>query len=303
MKLLEGVLFYEFVLILLGVMVSMALLFAFLQSVKQNKTNLKPIYAFIVPLIMIGYPSIQKIQFENGIINIEKAAKEVEKNPLDTLLQKQLVQSLNQLSAPRLNESAAALSAVANAQVALGRYDAAQMSIRQAGQLDSTAAPVIAGKQKIKKKTDSKKQFDQKVKQFDKQLKMLEKQPQNKMVRDSISQALKEVSVEPVSADDKSLITIATAAAVAGHQQTALELIDKVLKVNPSKEANVLKEQILSGDLLKKYNTYSLPAPPNKAPKPMDKPHATERVTLPTIVSDSGGFSIKAFPNAVWRFH
>jgi hypothetical protein len=99
------------------------------------------------------------------------------------------------------------------------------------------------------------------------------------------------------------LITIATAAAVAGHQQTALELIDKVLKVNPSKEANVLKEQILSGDLLKKYNTYSLPAPPNKAPKPMDKPHATERVTLPTIVSDSGGFSIKAFPNAVWRFH
>jgi tetratricopeptide (TPR) repeat protein len=179
MKLLEGVLFYEFVLILLGVMVSMALLFAFLQSVKQNKTNLKPIYAFIVPLIMIGYPSIQKIQFENGIINIEKAAKEVEKNPLDTLLQKQLVQSLNQLSAPRLNESAAALSAVANAQVALGRYDAAQMSIRQAGQLDSTAAPVIAGKQKIKKKTDSKKQFDQKVKQFDKQLKMLEKQPQS----------------------------------------------------------------------------------------------------------------------------
>jgi tetratricopeptide (TPR) repeat protein len=303
MKLLEGVLFYEFVLILLGVMVSMALLFAFLQSVKQNKTNLKPIYAFIVPLIMIGYPSIQKIQFENGVINIEKAAKEVEKNPLDTLLQKQLLQSLNQLSAPRLNESPAALSAVANAQVALGHYEAAQVSIGQAVKLDSTSAPVMAEKQKIIKKTNSKKQFDQKVKQVDKQLKTLEKQPQNKMVRDSISQALKEVSLEPVAADDKSLITVATAAAVAGHQSTAIELIDKVLKVNPSKEAIALKEQILSGDLLKKYNTYSLPAPPNKAPKPVDKPHSTERVPLPTIVSDSGGFSIKAFPNAALRFH
>jgi tetratricopeptide (TPR) repeat protein len=305
MKLLEGILFYELVLIFLGILVSMALLFAFLESVKKNKTNLKTIYAFIVPLIMIGYPSIQKIQFDNGVINIEKNAKEVEKNPLDTVLQKQLLQSLNQLSAPRLNESPAALSAVANAQVALGRYDAAQMWIRQAVKLDSTAAPVIAGKQKIKKKTDSKKQFDQKVKQVDKQLKTLEKQPQNKTVRDSISQALKEVSIEPVSADDQSLITIATAAAVAGHQATALDLMDKVLKVNPSQEAKVLKEQILSGDILKKYNTYSLPAPSNKAPKtsPVDKPHATERVTLPTIVVDSSRFSIKAYPNTALRYH
>ncbi|MEN9613117.1 MAG: hypothetical protein RLZZ628_3931, partial [Bacteroidota bacterium] len=159
--------------------------------------------------------------------------------------------------------------------------------------------------QKIKKKTDSKKQFDSKVKQVDKQLKMLEKQPQNKGVRDSIAQALKEVSIESVSADDQSLITIATAAAVAGHPTTAIDLIDKVLKVNPSKEVKALKEQILSGDILKKYNTYSLPAPSHKAPSVVDKPYSTERVSLPTLVSDkdSGGFSIKAFPNAVWRFH
>jgi hypothetical protein len=75
------------------------------------------------------------------------------------------------------------------------------------------------------------------------------------------------------------------------------------LKVNPSKEVSALKEQILSGDLLKKYNTYSMPLQPHKAPKPVDKPNATERVSLPTIVSDSGGFSIKAFPNAILRFH
>jgi tetratricopeptide (TPR) repeat protein len=307
MKLLEGVLFYELVLIFLGILVSMALLFAFLQSVKQNKTSLKPIYAFIVPLMMIGYPSIQKIQFENGVLNIEKTSKEIEKNPLDTLLQKQLLSSLRTFSvesSDRLKESPAALSAVANAQVALGRYDSAQVLIRQAVKLDSTSAPVMANKQKIKKKTESKKQFDLKVKQVDKQLKMLEKQPQSKMVRDSISQALKEVSIEQVSADDASLITIATAAAVSGHQTTAIDLIDKVLKVNPSKDVKVLKEQILSGDILKKYNTYSLPAPSTKTPSIVDKPNATERVTLPTIVSDSGGgFSIKAFPNAVLRFH
>jgi tetratricopeptide (TPR) repeat protein len=304
MKLLEGVLLHELILILLGLMVGLALLFAFMRTVHQNKPNLKLIYAFSMPLMMIGYPSIQRVQFENGVINIDKVSKEVEKNQLDTVLQKQLLQNVHQLSAARMNESPSALSAVANAQVALGRYDAAQALIHQAAQLDSTSAPVVTSKQRIKKKTDSKKQFDQKVKQFDKQLKSLEKQPHNKVVRDSIAQALKEVSAESVSADEQSLITIATAAVVSGHSDTAIDLIDKVLKVNPSKEAQVLRAQIVSGDILKKYNSYALPSPSNKPPKTsvVEKPNAPDKIVITKTVSDTGVFSIRAVPNAILRF-
>jgi hypothetical protein len=277
MKLLEGVLLHELVLMILGFIAGLVLLFSFLQSVQRNKPNYKSIYALMMPVVMIGYPSIQRVQFENGIINIEKVSKEVEKNPLDTVLQQQLLISLKKLEnqPSRVNESPAALSAFAQAQLALGRYDSAQVLIGRATHLDSTSTTVVQAKQSVKKKTEVKKKFDQKVKQVDKQLKVLEKQPQNGVIRDSIAQALKEVSHDPVAADDNSLITVATAAVAAGYPEAGLELVEKVINVKPSQEAVRLKEQILSGSLSKKYH----PAPPSERKK-------------------SDTLSIKAIPNA-----
>ena len=91
-NLFEGLHFYEIVLIFLGIILFLILSFALVYSILKDK-NIKRLLAFFIfPIAMIGYPSIQKIGFEDGMLEIEKYTKDIHDNPSDTTAINELIQ-------------------------------------------------------------------------------------------------------------------------------------------------------------------------------------------------------------------
>jgi hypothetical protein len=97
MNLFDGLHFYEIVLLVLGVLFFIVLLFVLVYSVikKQAIKNLLPF--FIIPIIMIGYPSIQEVKIANGMLNIEKLTDEVKGNPNNVEARAALAEKLSKL--------------------------------------------------------------------------------------------------------------------------------------------------------------------------------------------------------------
>ena len=97
MKLLEGIQLHELVLIILGFILGLVLIFVFLFGALRGKPNLKLLYGFIAPLIMIGYPSIQSIEFSKDVIKIDKLVEQVNRNPTDTVATRALINEISTL--------------------------------------------------------------------------------------------------------------------------------------------------------------------------------------------------------------
>jgi sensor histidine kinase YesM len=94
MQLFEGLLFYEIVLLGLGVLLFLVLLGLLIYSI-INKRDIKVLALFFaISIIMIGYPSIQKIKFNEGVVEIEKRTRALEQNPADTTAQRELKERL-----------------------------------------------------------------------------------------------------------------------------------------------------------------------------------------------------------------
>jgi hypothetical protein len=83
MNLFAGLYAYEIVLMVLGVVLFLALLIALLRNVFKDKPYAALIPALFVPIVMIGYPSIQTIQYQNGVVEISKAVQQVQDDPSD----------------------------------------------------------------------------------------------------------------------------------------------------------------------------------------------------------------------------
>jgi len=73
----DGMFLYEFVLLILGAIMFIVLLFLLIILVKRGN-DIKILLAFfLMPLLMIGFPGIQKIQFDNGAIALEKKMSQI----------------------------------------------------------------------------------------------------------------------------------------------------------------------------------------------------------------------------------
>ncbi len=104
MNLFEGLIFYEIVLLCLGVLFFFVLLFVLIYFVIKNRPIKAVIPLFLVSVIMISFPGIQKIKFDNGVIEIEKLTQEVEQNPGDSEAKKELANKLSKIeNRPVLN--------------------------------------------------------------------------------------------------------------------------------------------------------------------------------------------------------
>jgi len=119
MQLFEGLLFYEIVLLVLGALLFLVLLGLLIYSI-INKRDIKVLALFFaISIIMIGYPSIQKIKFNEGVVEIEKRTKALEQNPADTTAQQELRKTLDDVEQRQISDSST-LVKIAEAQVAVG---------------------------------------------------------------------------------------------------------------------------------------------------------------------------------------
>jgi hypothetical protein len=81
MNITEGLQDYERVLLGLGVLLFVVLLFSLIFLVAKNR-SIKPLFLFFaLSIVMIAFPGIQKIRFEQGALEFDKAKEAWDKHP------------------------------------------------------------------------------------------------------------------------------------------------------------------------------------------------------------------------------
>ena len=83
MNLFAGLYSYEIVLVVLGIVLFLVLVIALLRNVFKDKPYAALIPALFIPIVMIGYPSIQSFQYTSGVVEISKAVQQVQDDPSD----------------------------------------------------------------------------------------------------------------------------------------------------------------------------------------------------------------------------
>jgi len=250
MQLLEGITIYELILMVLGVAIALAILFIFVYTAIKKEPNTNLIYAFVVPGLMIAYPSIKKLQFDKGVVTLDTYATAVETNPLDTASQRLLNTAIQTLPDDRAKDSPTAMSAKAKGQIALGRYDDAQQTIQDAWKVDSSSPQLREIRNTVFEKQKEKKHFDQNLINLNNVSNRWDRNRNNPLIRDSIYHALQKIdgtagNDQTLHVDPQQIIQLAKAAAIAGNKDQALSLLNNLIKTNPDfKEASTLANQI-----------------------------------------------------------
>jgi tetratricopeptide (TPR) repeat protein len=295
MKLLEGIQLHELVLIILGFILGLVLIFVFLFGALRGKTNLKLLYGFIAPVVMIGYPSIQSIEFSKDVIKIDKLVEEVNRNPMDTVATRALLNEISTLPKSRCVTSSDAMNAIANAQAAVGLYDSAKVTIQKAVALDPQSSKVQQSKKGIEQKWMQQKVFETKVGALKNNLEQLNANPKNMKLRDSVAIKLEEIKQlnTPVHLAQRDALAVGLAAAIVGEKQAAEQVADDVLQVSPNQpDAKRLKDAIRDKVIEKRFPARVRQQTPSK-PKPNGRNgNGTVEMQLPPVVESPAAIKI-----------
>jgi len=153
MKLLEGLLLYEIVLLALGVILFLALVWVLVYSVLRKRGIASLLFFFLLPVVMIGFPAIQKIKFDSGGVEIEKDIKELVEQPAgqtSPATAADLKAKLGDFKARAAN-SPTALLTIARAETALGDVAQSKVTIDQAIKLNPEAPAAQDFKKRVEK--------------------------------------------------------------------------------------------------------------------------------------------------------
>ncbi len=258
MKLLEGIQLHELILIILGFILGLALIFIFLYTALRSKPNLKLLYGFAAPLIMIGYPSIQSVQFSKDVIKVEKSVERFTQDPTDTAALNAMRLDLENLPASRCKRSSDAMTAIAKAQAAMGAFEAAKINIERAKVINPNNPNVLTSEKEIIEQWSTQKDFENRVKKLNDYIKLLEDKPNDKPLMDTlqkhINDLIKKSQKQAIHLENNDLVTVARAKAILGEKERAEEITKEVLKVDPKdKEAKKLNESIKNKEIDKKF--------------------------------------------------
>jgi tetratricopeptide (TPR) repeat protein len=130
-KLTDGLYPFEVVLLVLGVVLFIAILIAFLRNVFRDKPYGGLLVFFVIPIAMIGYSSIQSIQIGEGTVTIATKTAELVKSPDDQQLRVSLRTDVAKLSSRPIS-NAQTVATLAEAQFALGNDTEAQTNLQKA---------------------------------------------------------------------------------------------------------------------------------------------------------------------------
>ena len=286
MNLLDGIRLHELVLMILGFILGLVLIFVFLFMALRGRINMKLLYGFIAPLIMIGYPSIQSISFSKDVIQIDKLVKKVNENPSDTIAQRALIEQIQTLPKSRCVTSADALTTIADAQSALGLYDSAKVTINKALELSPNSNKAHQSQQDIQEKLQIQRNFEQKVDKIKQNINDLEKKPNDVKLLDSIATRLNEIKKidAPVRVQQVHAVLVAKAVAIIGEKQAAQQINEAILKANPkSDEAKALKEELKTKIIEKRFGTKRPNVRIQTTEKTTTKPTAKPSPTAPKV--------------------
>lgn len=131
MQIPDGLHMYEFVLLIMGVLLFVTLLILLIVFAIQRRALKGLIPFFIFPIAMVGFPGYQKISYENGIVTIEKLTQEVTANPADSTARAELTQTLHDIDRQTISTPSTLLK-ISKAQAAIGDTVSALRTVESA---------------------------------------------------------------------------------------------------------------------------------------------------------------------------
>lgn len=84
MALFEGLKIFEVILMLLGILLFLVQLFILVYYVLHNRSLKYVLPSLVIPIVMIGFPAIKKVQFGNSMLEMQEKVAALEENPEDT---------------------------------------------------------------------------------------------------------------------------------------------------------------------------------------------------------------------------
>lgn len=229
MSLFDGLYSYEVVLLILGAVFFLLLGVLLVLLVVRGKSYTGMLAFFAIPIVMIGYSSIQKISFQDGAVTIEKTTEQLKAAPTDAALRSNLEKQVASLTS-RPTADPAVLTSIAKAQFALGNHAAAETNVQKALQAAPAQPEAVALKQRI----DTDKALTNLTSQ-------LAQNPNNSVTRQELANTVAQAA--PLKIASPALLAhIAMAHAALGDNAKAQSFAGTALKIDPNlAEASQLK--------------------------------------------------------------
>lgn len=157
-NLFKNMLPYEVMLTVMGIVVFLVLIFALIWNVVKGRSVAGLLPVFLIPVVMVAYPTLQSIRIGEVLINIKNQTAIVQNNPSDTNAANLLKESLNQVKTnSRFLQNGHALLVVANAQAALGRYDSASLYLHKAAKISPQSEELLSAQKALNEKIEVRK--------------------------------------------------------------------------------------------------------------------------------------------------
>jgi len=228
MNLFDGLYPYEVLLAILGILLFLTLLALLVVQVVRAKPYGTLLGFFALPIVMIGYSSIQKITFQDGAVTIDKTTEQLQAAPTNAALRSNLETQVASLSShPTSNPSV--LTSIAKAQFALGHSADAQTNLRKA----LRTSPELPAALTLKQRIDT----ESAITSLAAQLAEHPNEGTRQKLEDAVAQAAPLKIASPGF-----LAHMAIAHAALGDKAKAQSFADKALKIDPNlAEAQQLK--------------------------------------------------------------
>lgn len=134
MNIFDGLFGYEVVMLILGSVLFLLLAFLLAWLIMKKRSYKQTLVFFIVSILMIGFPGIQKITYEQGKLKLEKITREINTDNKEEIngLKKRI-----DVLEPRISSDPEGLVAIARANLVIGDTMKAMTAVTQALKIDT----------------------------------------------------------------------------------------------------------------------------------------------------------------------
>ena len=232
----DGLFVYEIVLAVLGSLLFLLLIPLLWRQVWQGRPYRGLLAFFLLPVGMIGFPGLESIKYEKGILTLARATSQLEQDPDDPdarqVVEQQVVEATNR---PTTNPEAKIQ--IARAQFALGEHAVAEATVDQALQAQPASPAARDLKDRIL--------FDRTLSEL---AVKVEQDPTDAPARQQLQAAVLE-AVEQSVASPTMLVNIAAGAVALGRTEEAAVFNKRALTFNPNLQSAItLQQKLDAGD-------------------------------------------------------
>jgi tetratricopeptide (TPR) repeat protein len=222
-SLFEGLLQYEIMLLILGVIFFLLLLFLLVYMIIKERKFGSMLGFFVIPIVMIGFPGIKKIQFKDWMIELrEEMAQTTDSTPAPGR-QDQIEEILGKINPERISSYDNSLL-VAEAYTFVGDSLKAFQSAEKA--LEAEPSSQQATELKTRLSDSPRVRVEMKIRE-------VQQNPSDQNVRMELNKSLREIAPSSSPEIPADYVLMARAKKALGEEEAAEKYIDSALVIDP----------------------------------------------------------------------